>query len=169
MGVAQPFCPAKLFIGAIYADEAIYQLAKEDIINIFGETDLETDPFSFSMTDYYQAEMGDILFKRFLSIRGFQDPETAYQAKLNSNDIEANYMRHHQRLINLDPGILTLHNIVLLTTKNFSHRIPLQKGIYAETTLIFDKKTKRYQGLPWTYPDFLSDAYQDFFISLRST
>ena len=44
------------------------------------------------------------------------------------------------RRVNLDPGLLSLANLILATTKNRSHRIPLFDGIYAELTLLYAKK-----------------------------
>jgi hypothetical protein len=41
---------------------------------------------------------------------------------------------------------------VLATGKNYSHRIYIGKGIYADLTLIYTKGA--FQKLPWTYPDY---------------
>ena len=42
--------------------------------------------------------------------------------------------------------------LVLATGKNYTHRIYLSRGIYADLTLLYVKGT--YQPLPWTYPDY---------------
>ena len=39
---------------------------------------------------------------------------------------------------NLDPGMLSLHNLVLASTKGFAHRIYMREGIYAELALLFE-------------------------------
>jgi hypothetical protein len=59
------------------------------------------------------------------------------------------------RRINIDPGLLSMENLVLATGKNFTHRIYLQKGIFAEVTLLFQKG--KFVTLPWTYPDYASE------------
>jgi len=55
--------------------------------------------------------------------------------------------------------------MVLATTKNYSHRLYLGKGIYAEVTLKYEDG--RYKPLPWTYPDYRSEEYMEFFDSIR--
>ena len=69
------------------------------------------------------------------------------------------------RRINLDPGYMDTVKIVLASTKDFSHRIYLGKGIYGEVTLIYSGKG--YQILPYTFPDFRTQEYQDIFKKAR--
>ena len=54
--------------------------------------------------------------------------------------------------MNIDPGYLTLFQLVLASAKPFSHRIYLDRGIWAEVTLLFRDGT--FETLPWTYPDY---------------
>ena len=56
-------------------------------------------------------------------------------------------------------------NPVLATTKNNVHRIPLQKGIYGEVTLMY--VNKEYQTLPWTYADYRTPAFHEIFKEMR--
>lgn len=70
-----------------------------------------------------------------------------------------------RRRINLDPGYLDSAKIVLVSTKDFSHRIYLGNGIYGEVTLIYSGKN--YQTLPYTYPDFRTQEYLDIFKKVR--
>ncbi len=79
-------------------------------------------------------------------------PDILVKVKHTTNDIEKKYLNERGgRKINIDPGILSLSNLILASTKNFSHRIYLGKGIYAEVTLIYKNKT--FTPLEWTYPD----------------
>ena len=55
--------------------------------------------------------------------------------------------------------------LVMATTKNHAHRIPLQKGIYAHLELLFHRRGP--QVLPWTYPDFAASTYHPFFMQAR--
>jgi hypothetical protein len=68
-------------------------------------------------------------------------------------------------MVNIDPGIITLNNLQLLTTKNFAHRIYLGEGIYCELTMLFSKSGVRY--LEWTYPDYKTKEAEEFFIESR--
>lgn len=76
-----------------------------------------------------------------------------------------------RRRINLDPGYLDLARVVLVSTKDFSHRIYLCNGIYAETTLVYSAegavREGGYHPLPWTYPDFRTEEYLSFFKKAR--
>ena len=58
-------------------------------------------------------------------------------------------------------------NLVLATTKNFSHRIYLSKGIFAEITVMYKKK-QGFEALPWTYPDFMTPRAQEDLRQIRS-
>ena len=60
---------------------------------------------------------------------------------------------------------LTLSKMVLATTKDYSHRIYLSRGICAEVTLHFE--SGQWRPWPWTYPDYASGHYNEFFASLR--
>ena len=67
--------------------------------------------------------------------------------------------------MNLDPGILTSSALIMATTKNFAHRVPLSGGIYAHLEFLFTKTGVK--TLDWTYPDFRGQGYQDFFLNVR--
>jgi len=47
--------------------------------------------------------------------------------------------------------LLTLHNLVLATTRDYAHRVYVRDGIHAELTLLY--RSGGRQSLPWTYPD----------------
>lgn len=52
-------------------------------------------------------------------------------------------MIDYKRKVNLDPGYLEPSKLVLASTKNFSHRIYLNQGIYGEVTLLFANEIGR--------------------------
>jgi hypothetical protein len=54
---------------------------------------------------------------------------------------------------------------VLASGKNFSHRIYIGLGIYADLTLIYQKGS--FQKLPWTYPDYADQAMLNFLDQVR--
>lgn len=168
MGQINAFEPVKILIGVIYHNETIYESAYQMLTIQFGAIDFVSSPLKFQHTHYYEQEMGSALLKRFLTLKNKIPPDTAYRLKTETNQIENTFSVNNKRQINIDPGMITLHNVILLSTKNFSHRIPLSTGIYAETTLIYNKNKKNYLGLPWTYPDFLTPEYQTIFNEIRS-
>ena len=67
--------------------------------------------------------------------------------------------------MNIDPGYLTLSKVVLLTTKDYTHRIYLAGGIYAEVTLRY--KSGTFNPWDWTYPDYKTPEYVNIFNHIR--
>ena len=65
----------------------------------------------------------------------------------------------------LDPGYLEHAKVVLASTKNFYHRMYLGRGIFGEVTMHF--RNNAYEFFAWTYPDYKSAEYQNFFHELR--
>jgi hypothetical protein len=75
--------------------------------------------------------------------------------------------QRRDRLVNLDPGVLSLSRLILASTKDFSHRIPLRDGIYAEVTLRYSGGD--FRNLPWTFPDYRTEDYHAILRQIRST
>jgi hypothetical protein len=84
---------------------------------------------------------------------------------LTTREIEYQLSEHEKRTVNLDPGYLTLAKVVLASTKNYSHRIFIGKGIYAEVTLIYKKG--QYRPHLFTYMDYASDTVRGIFEQAR--
>ena len=90
-------------------------------------------------------------------------------AKHLTNDLECRFAEEFPagppRPINLDPGYVESSKLVLASMKNFSHRIYMDRGVYAEVTLMYRKGD--WQSLEWTFPDFASPRYWEFLDSVR--
>lgn len=155
----------KLIIGFIYKDKAVLRKAELLVSKKFGPIDLQSRIIDFTHTDYYNKEFGENLRRKFISLKRLISPENVYLAKLVTNGVEQKLSRSGKRTINIDPGYITLGKLVLLTTKDYSHRVYLKRGIYAESTLKFYKGTY----LPWqtAYSDYKSDSYIKIFNSIR--
>lgn len=158
--------PVKLICGLISNDEALFLEAKRLLEKKFGRVDFESDRLKFGFTNYYADELGQNLKRVFLGFKKLIDPTKLSRAKIYSDKIERLFSRHNKRRINIDPGYLDLARLVLASTKDFSHRIYLERGIHAEITLIF--KNGRFQFLDWTYPDFRTDEYVNIFTQIRN-
>ncbi len=167
MGIATPPQPAKLIAGILLAapDETkapLFSLLEEK----FGPIDRATPLAPFDKTTYYDREMGHPIYRVFLSFEPLVDPGTLPDIKRASNTLESAFLNEEGgRRVNIDPGLLTLQNLVLATTKNYTHRIYLGKGIYGDLTLIFRKGA--YQSLPWTYPDYRDIETRNFLLEVR--
>jgi len=131
----------------------------------FGITDWISEEIAFDRTKYYAKEMGWPLYRRFISFEKLIYPEFLVEAKLITNKIEDEYLSNMKRKINVDPGYISLERLVLSTGKNYTHRIYLGKGIYADLTLVFHAGT--FKSLEWTYPDYRNEKVIDCFNMLR--
>jgi hypothetical protein len=167
MGI--PRTPEKtlLFVGALFSTEDHYLEAYRALQKAFGEVIMETPPVRWDFSDHYKDEMGEPLFRRFLFFRDFVEPDQLPKIKLMTNDLEMKLTTKGKRNINLDPGYLTLAKIVLASTKDYSHRVYLKEGIFAEVTLIFSKAEGKFIPNINTYNDYKDERYLKFFLFAR--
>jgi len=156
----------KLTVGLLSGNTALFQKVKKRLEGIYGAVDLESGILDFGHTDYYREEMGAGLKRIFYSFKKPIGPADIYKVKLRTNLIEKRFLVNGKRAVNIDPGYLDLSKLVLLSTKDYTHRIYLNEGIYAEATLFYKDGT--YSPWPWTYPDYKTAAYINFFNSVRA-
>ncbi len=131
----------------------------------FGPIALRSPDLPFVQTTYYEREMGAGLTRIYLGFAPLRSMGDLAAAKHITNQLEAQWAVNDQRVINLDPGYLDLAKVVLVTTKDYSHRLYIGGGMYAEVTLQF--RSKSYQPWEWTYPDYSQPAALDFFNQFR--
>jgi len=174
MGQLRPLPSAKLLIASLVSTDAMTHLPTIDaaLTDAFGPIDIVGEPQPFELTEYYLAEMGAGVVRRMISFAGTIDPGRLAEIKLACNAMEAALTKTIRpngagRAVNLDAGYLTLSQMVLATTKSYSHRIYLRDGIYAEVTLRYLKG--RYEPWPWTYPDYADGRYNDFLVAMRDS
>jgi hypothetical protein len=165
MSQPRPAPPAKLVIGFFTADRSILAPAVEALTGRFGPVDTVGPWLPFDQTDYYAAEMGTPLHRRMTAFSTLIPQETLPAVKHAANEVESAFRRDGRRRINIDPGYLVHERFVLATGKNFSHRIYLGDGIYADLTLIYTRGA--YQPLPWTYPDYADGRMRRFLGLIR--
>jgi hypothetical protein len=155
-----------LFAGTLYSDGGIYRKAKEDLSKRFGPLALESAPFRWEHSDYYEQELGSPLTRRFIFFERAIPPDALADIKLFTNELETRYSEAGKRRINLDPGYLTLAKVVLASTKNYSHRVYLRDGIYAEVTLMYHRGVGFRPNMN-TYMDFKSNECLELFATAR--
>ena len=85
---------------------------------------------------------------------------------ITANQLTARYSIRGKRKINLDPGYISQAKLVLATTKDYSHRLYLNQGIFADLHLQFYQGSFRKQ--PWTYPDYQQKDVILFFNQARN-
>ncbi|MDR3256252.1 MAG: DUF4416 family protein [Endomicrobium sp.] len=156
----------KLFCGIISSYEEIKQKSLAILEDKFGKIDLVSSVILFDFSDYYNPEMGDNLKRFWISFEKLISAADLVEIKVFTNSIEDNFAINNKRQINIDPGYITPANVILATTKNFSHRIYLSNGIYGEVTTIYKKDG--FVKLPWSYPDYLSKSATEFLLKARA-
>ncbi|REK09477.1 MAG: DUF4416 family protein [Planctomycetota bacterium] len=161
--------PVLLLLAAFSRHAEVLDWSRARAEAAWGPVALDSEPFAFEATDYYEPTMGPGLVKRFWAFERLIDPAALVDLKLQTNQWEADYARsgNHadERPLNLDPGYLTPAKLVLASTKDHAHRLYLSRGIYAEVTLYF--KDRRWQERDWTFADYRREDYQQFFGQCR--
>jgi hypothetical protein len=162
--------PVRLFCGIIAVSENAIREVEQELCILFGPIRTATGIIPFDCTHYYELEMGPGLLRKFVAFENMIDPGELAETKCRTNEIEKKHTVPRasgtkSRQVNLDPGYVTPAKVVLATAKNYTHRIYLSKGIFAEVTMTFDKNGCVF--LDWTYPDFKTPGYTEFFLGLR--
>lgn len=155
----------KLICGITFSTRISLDEAIADLEGTFGIIDNRSEIIAFTHTDYYVAEMGTDLKKLLVSFENPFNPQDLWLAKRSTIDIEGIYAVGGKRRVNIDPGYVEPSKLVLASTKNFSHRIYLQQGIYAEITMTYSGG--QFNKLPWTYPDYQEPAFLKFLEIVR--
>lgn len=118
------------------------------------------------MIKYYSKEMGeesDLQRLIFVS-KTLYERERLVEAKIWAVGIEDN-REAEGRTLNIDPGLMSLENIILGTGKIYGHRPYLGQGVYADLNLLYLSGT--YSALKWTYPDYKEKEVISFFNHTR--
>jgi len=167
---ARPADNVKLFSGIIAPDKNSLDETITALTEMFGAIDIKSEIIPFDFTEYYADEMGKNLLRQFVAFEKLISPDEIADIKLKTNALEEQMGSAEngalKRRVNIDPGYIAPSKVVLATAKDFSHRVYLGQGIYGEVTFGFKKKG----GLAffdWTFPDFRSGKYDDFFIKTR--
>ena len=157
--------PAKLVIGVFTKNKTKIERLALELSAPFGQIDLVSAWMNFHYTDYYKPEMGSPLSRRLFAFKRLIDQAELAEIKIETNRIEQAHSVGGRRQVNVDPGYLMHERFVLASGKNFSHRIYIGFGIYADLTLIYQKGS--FQKLPWTYPDYAEQTMIGFLDQVR--
>ena len=156
----------KLITSLITGEDDIIKPVLKKLEARLGSVDILSERLDFSHTDYYRDEMGERLFRKIASFEKLIKPDELADIKLFTNSVEDEYLKEDgKRAINIDPGYISMEKMVLASCKNFSHRIYLKKGIYADLTLIY--KAGDFQSLEWTFPDYAKDNIKRLLQGIR--
>jgi hypothetical protein len=155
----------KLFAGILYSDASRLADALVLLQERYGEIDYRSRSFPFTFTDYYAAEMGDAIFRVFVSFGLLVHPNQLARIKKETNGIEDRLAVDGKRKVNIDCGYMDYDKVVLASAKYNGQKVYLDLGIWADLTLHYEKK--RFEPYPWSFPDFKSGLYNDVFLTIR--
>ena len=157
--------PVKLICGILASDTGWLEKSHEILAREFGPLDLKSEIVPFDFTSYYENELGPAVLRQYVSFELLLDPGELASIKLTTNRLEEELSEDGVRRSNLDPGWLDLSKMVLATTKDATYRVYLGEGIYAQSTLYFEKGT--YRPWEWTYADYRIKTSIGFFNEVR--
>jgi hypothetical protein len=182
MGLIKKSPPSVRFVAVFSAEDRFLRTALERLEAHWGKIAALGQAFDFVESPYYLRTMlvpqpsesqpsGNqhdrsqhdqpprALRKQMALFADPYDPAELAADKLQSNRWERDWTEElalsqddSKRLINIDPGYLSMTKLVLASTKNREHRIYLRDGIYAEVTLAF--RDQAWTSMPWTYADY---------------
>ncbi|MBC7234192.1 MAG: DUF4416 family protein [Chloroflexi bacterium] len=165
MGKIKEPPPVKLIASIFTADETLLAVARGALANRFGPIDYQSELLPFNHTTYYAREFGEGLVRQIIAFAELIPPDRLAEIKRITNDLEMTWAVEGRRRVNVDPGYVSLGKLVLATTKDYSHRIYLGQGIYAEVTLQY--RHGAFHPWEWTYPDYASPRYIEIFTEIR--
>jgi hypothetical protein len=161
--------PAKYFTALLTSEPDLLGAVEGDLTTILGTIDARSKLLPWTVSKYYEKEMGAGLVRCFVSFGALATPAKLADIKLATQKFEDKYRRKSAgepgRRVNVDPGYVESGKVVLASTKNANHRVYLHSGIYAEVTLQFYEG--EFHGSPHTYPDYLWTETLAFLTSVR--
>jgi hypothetical protein len=165
MGTARDPQPVKLIFSLLTGNTDLLPKARGVLAEHYGRVEWLSDLLPFDHTDYYAAEFGSGLQRQISVFEPLIDPAELPAIKHQANRLESAMAEGEQRPINIDPGYVSLGKLVLASTKDHAHRLYLERGIYGEVTLTFQRG--RFRSWPWSYPDYASEEYCRLFDAIR--
>ncbi len=155
-----------LFTGVLFSSREIFDQTLVVLKETFGDILTQSRIFPWDHSSYYAGEIGSPLLRCFVFFSRLIDTTALADFKHMACGIEAIFADpDNRRRINIDPGYLTQAKVVLASRKNYSHRICIGKGIYAELELFF--QDGKFNPLPYTYSDYKTAECVDVFQKAR--
>jgi hypothetical protein len=162
--------PVALVCALMGPDETWLAQGRQRLAAALGPIRLQSPTYAFDYTTYYRREMGEGLVKQLVWFEGLVDPALLASVKQQTMELEKALGEASEigikRRVNLDPGLVSVESLVLVSTKYSGHRICIAQGLFGETTLLYQKGG--YRPLEWTYPDYRSQVVQDFLMEVRA-
>lgn len=156
----------KLVVGLLFSHKAQREHALEEFSTERHTVQRQSPCYAFEETDYYDKEMSPPLWRQFVSFSDVIALEEVVSWKKRSEAVEDRFRQENRRQVNLDPGYLDLHKVVLLSAKSGGHKIYLGRQVWADMVLMKNKGS--YENFAWTFPDLRTHKYDEWFLQVRS-
>ncbi len=121
MGTSREPISAKLFAALLCNHELLFPLVEGELKALFGSIDTSSAIHQWTVSSYYEKEMGPGLLRRFVSFDPLIDPDQLPDIKAAAQDVEAIYQwvegGKRGRRVNIDPGYLEANMVVLASKK----------------------------------------------------
>ncbi len=155
----------KLIAGFLFSDDAVLKSALDDFSTAFSPAQRHSSIHSFEETNYYAPEMGTGLKRQFFSFSGVISLENLPHWKHTARLVEDSWQEQGKRRVNIDPGYLDFHKVILLSSKPGAQKIYMGHQVWADMVLL--KCKGGYQTFAWTFPDLRDHKYDSFFLEAR--
>src|SRR5262245_30270653 len=126
MGAIRQFTPVKLFVGILVSNSKFIPAVEERLVALYGPIDHRSDVIPFDFTDYYEAEMGDLIDRVFYSFERLIEADQLPEIKRQTNQLEdelAPLLRTSSTSVNnpvnLDQGYIDQAKDLLPSSNNF--------------------------------------------------
>lgn len=158
--------PVKVFVAVLRSPATDLEAARRGMVQAWGPIDYTGAEIPFTVTDYYEREMGGGLLRCMVSFETLVRPETLEALKLTANGIESTLsVDGGRRTVNLDVGYFDIHKVVLASGKYDAQKVHLGSGIYADIVCRYSEG--EFHPYDWTFPDFRERLYDLDFLEIR--
>ncbi len=123
---------------------------------------------AFEWTDYYEKEMGSGLRRFLVCFETLMDAPQLVEAKWYCSLMERlTSDQRHRRTVNLDPGYIDEHHLVLASFKAGPAKLYLDRGVWADPVLSYAKGRFSAPGRA-CFRDFSSGVYSKELLGFRN-
>lgn len=158
--------PVKLLALVLWREADALEEALRRLSGLWGDADFQGPDRPFDATDYYEREMGTGLQRRIISFAALVSSESLVLRKLEAAGVEDALRGLRGRRVNIDPGYLDVHKVVLASFKPGAPKVHLGRGVHADIVCRYSKG--RFQPLEWSFGDFRSGTYDEELTAIRA-
>ncbi|NLP05115.1 DUF4416 family protein [Candidatus Fermentibacteria bacterium] len=160
-----PVRPVLRLVSVISPEPCPPGAARSALTESFGPVALESRPYPFDMSCYYETEMGPGLFRVWLAFERLAPPDGIAKWKEECSVLEDLFRTNGSRTVNLDPGYLDFGKLVLASFKEAPDKICAGRGVWVHTCLRF--RFGRFEAPDHSFPDFRDGRFDGFMLEAR--